>query len=84
MTYGLTRKGFYTTRPPHGLLTIPGTYQKIFAGRAIVTGGPDEDGETTEATCTADDIAARVFVVLALSERGALCGPLRIVQTTDA
>lgn len=80
----IDEEGMLYDRPPHGLLAIPDTHQKIFAGRAIVTGGPDDEGDTTAATCSADDICARVYGVCALSEQGALVAPLRVIQADNA
>ena len=48
---------------PHGIIYAPGCGQEIFAGRAVVLGAPDEEGDTTEATCSAEDIRRRVFAV---------------------
>lgn len=70
---------------PHGHIFAPATYQQLFVGRAIVTGGADDEGDTLPATCTAEDIARRVFAVTEFLPGGvAVVAPLEIVTTDKA
>ena len=67
---------------PHGAIFAPATYQQVFIGRAIVTGGVDDEGDTLPATCTPEEIAARIFAVTDILPGGiTVCAPLVSADT---
>lgn len=75
----IDEEGLLYDDPPHGLFIIPASAQQIYAGRAVVTGGPDKDGNTTAATCSAEDIAREVFAVLDFSRDRVVAAPLTVL-----
>lgn len=74
----IDEEGALYDEPPHGLFIIPAEAHQIYFGRAVVTGGPDSDGNTTAATCTAEDIAREVFAVLDFDRNRVVAAPLAI------
>lgn len=77
-------EGLLHDEPPHGIFVIPATYQQLFHGRALVTGVDLEEGETTAAFCTAEEIARKIFAVRDLTPEHIICQPLRIVEAQNA
>lgn len=73
----IDEEGALYDEPPHGLMFIPGAPQDILFGRAVVLTS-NENGYCTAATCTAEDIQARVFAIIDLSEHHAFSAPLTI------
>lgn len=75
----LDDEGLFAENGPAGFIYAPECGQELFAGRAIVTGGVDDEGDTTGATCTARDIQRRLFAVTDLLPGGVtVCAPLTI------
>jgi hypothetical protein len=68
-------EGALYEEPPHGLFYADGTPQQVFFGRALVMSSNDE-GDTTAATCSADDITQRIAAVVAISGLGISVAPL--------
>lgn len=79
----LDDEGLSYDEPPHGLFAIPSTSQQIFAGRAVVL-GYDDEGECAAATCTAQDVASRVFAVLDMTRDRVTAAPLGIIEADSA
>jgi hypothetical protein len=79
----LDEEGALYDDPPHGLMAIPNTAQPILFGRAVVLTAND-DGDCTAATCTAEEIAARVFAVTDLLPGGTVFVAPLTVATADS
>ena len=68
-------EGSLYEEPPHGLFYAEGTPQQIFFGRALVMSSNDE-GDTSAATCSVDDITQRIAAVVDISSLGLSVAPL--------
>lgn len=78
----IDEEGALYDEPPHGLICIPRTYQQIYYGRAVVM-GYDDEGDSTDATCSADEIMRQMFAVYMLDESGCYVAPLTVLPPAD-